>query len=62
MFVIFWAETSLHNGIAGQVTEVLGIRDNVTELGPVVYQLMDQVIQVDNTRWVDVEHACQMLQ
>ena len=51
MFVIFWAETSLHNGIAGQVTEVLRIADNITELGPEVYQLMNDVTQIDNTRW-----------
>jgi hypothetical protein len=50
MFVMFWAESSLHNGITGQVTEILGITNNVTELGPEVYQLMNDVIGVDRTR------------
>ena len=50
MFVLFWAETSLHNGITGQVTEILQVVDNITQLGPEVYQLMNSVARVDETR------------
>lgn len=50
MFVLFWAESSLHGGIAGQVTEILGVVNNATELSPSVYQLMSNVIRVDGTR------------
>ena len=46
----FWAESFLHGGIAGQVTEILGVVDNVTELGPDVYKLMTEVIQVNGIR------------
>ena len=34
MFVLFWAESSLHDDIAGQATEILGVVDNITELDP----------------------------
>ena len=52
MFVLFWAESSLHNGIAGQATAILGVVDNITELGPEAYQLMSSVIHVDRARFV----------
>ena len=50
MFVLFWAETSLHNCITGQVTEILQVVDNITELGPEVYELMNEVVKLDGTR------------